>query len=41
MEEGHYKDGVKDGLETQWYLNGVEWMEVLWKDGKEVSRKEF
>ena len=31
--KGTYKNGKKDGLWTQWYVNGQKDFEDLWKDG--------
>jgi len=39
--EEHYKDGKLDGLWTYWDKNGKKRAEILYKDGQEVSRKEF
>jgi len=41
MKEGHYKDGEQDGLWTFWDENGNKTKEIQYKDGEEVSRKEF
>mgnify|MGYP001231357275 CR=1 FL=1 len=32
--EVNYKDGKKDGLETNWHQNGQKTIEKNWKDGK-------
>jgi antitoxin component YwqK of YwqJK toxin-antitoxin module len=34
-EELNYKNGKKDGVNTQWYENGKKKSEGTWKDGKE------
>jgi len=39
--ERHYEYGNKDGLWTQWDKNGNKTLEIQYKDGKELSRKEF
>jgi hypothetical protein len=39
--ESHYKNGKLDGLRTQWDKNGKKVREIQYKDGVEVSRKEF
>ena len=36
-----YKDLEKDGLWTSWYENGQKNSEITWKDGQEISRKEW
>ena len=32
--ETNYKDGKKDGLDTNWYENGQKWSETNYKDGE-------
>jgi antitoxin component YwqK of YwqJK toxin-antitoxin module len=39
--EYHFKNGVKDGLTSHWHENGQKKSEAHYKNGKEVSRKEF
>jgi hypothetical protein len=39
--EGTFKDWKRDGLFTSWYENGQKWSEVTYKDGKEISKKEW
>ena len=34
LQEGNFKDGKWDGLETWWYENGQKESEVTYKDGK-------
>ena len=38
-EETNYKDGKKDGLWNWWYENGQKEAELIYKDGKLISRK--
>ena len=33
-KEETYKDGIKDGLYTEWFDNGQKYWEVTYKDGK-------
>jgi antitoxin component YwqK of YwqJK toxin-antitoxin module len=39
--EIHYKDGMKDGLDTSWYKNGQKWTEQNFKDGMYNGVKTF
>ena len=39
--EGHMKNGKIEGLMTGWNENGQKASEVQFKNGKEVSRKDF
>ena len=48
--ETHFKDGVLDGLQTQWYYNRCsparachrqKKKEIIYKDGKEISTKSW
>ena len=36
-----YKDGRQNGLLTLWYENGQKRLEHPWKEGKEISKKEW
>ena len=36
-----YKDGKREGLQTEWDENGKKKSEIQYKDGEIVSRKEF
>jgi antitoxin component YwqK of YwqJK toxin-antitoxin module len=40
-EESHWKNHKLDGLGTKWNEDGKKVLEIQYKDGKEVSRKEF
>ena len=34
MGEKNYKDGLEDGLQTRWYLNGKKAVEANYKNGE-------
>ena len=38
-KEGIYKDGIQDGLQTEWYKNGQKMFEKNYKDGILISKK--
>jgi len=40
-EVSHYKNGKKDGLWTDWDEDSKKRLEIHYKNGEEVSRKEF
>jgi len=40
-KEEDYLDGILDGLSTEWYENGQKKKEGTFKDGKEISYKEW
>ena len=35
--EYNYKDGLEDGLQTEWYKNGQKRIEWIWKNGESVE----
>ena len=40
-EVSHYKNDKKDGLWTDWDEDSKKRLEIHYKNGEEVSRKEF